>query len=383
MSSLEKTLPYTAVLDLIQKERPLIPVYLFRKTTLVDKVNYFMNNFPGDLLYSVKSNSSLKVLRTLFEQGVSHFDVASLNEIKLIHKHFPSATLYFMHPIKSIEVIKQAYYDYGVRIFSLDSLEELHKIQKATNNATDLSLHVRITTTSKTSAFNLSTKFGINLSEAEELIRSTRQVAREFGLSFHVGSQCMNPCDYVVAIESVKHYLNFLQISVDVLDIGGGFPVPYPSHTPLALSFYFQNINTALVEFKKSFPACKIWAEPGRVLVAEAESLLVKVEARRGECLYLNDGVYGGLFDAGQPNFTYPTKTYRVKNAEGDLSENQTAFSFYGPTCDSLDFMKGPFLLPENIQEGDYIEVCHMGAYSKSIRTEFNGFNDYLEIDLD
>jgi len=97
--------------------------------------------------------------------------------------------------------------------------------------------------------------------------------------------------------------------------------------------------------------------------------------------LYLNDGTYGGLFDAGFPGFIYPSKALRVKNSEV-LSSNNIPFGFYGPTCDSLDSMKGPFYLPENIAEGDYIEIGQLGAYSRSIRTEFNGFNKNLQIEV-
>ena len=117
---------------------------------------------------------------------------------------------------------------------------------------------------------------------------------------------------------------------------------------------------------------CEFWAEPGRALVAESASTLVRVELRRGERLYINDGTYGSLFDAGVPGFIFPARAIR---AVGRLSPALTPYTFYGPTCDGMDFMKGPFLLPEDMREGDYIEIGQTGAYGCTMRTKFNGFH--------
>jgi len=116
---------------------------------------------------------------------------------------------------------------------------------------------------------------------------------------------------------------------------------------------------------------CEIWAEPGRALVAEAASTLVRVDLRRDGILYINDGTYGSLFDAGMPGFIFPARAIRPT---GKVSGRLAAFSFYGPTCDSLDFMKGPFMLADDIGEGDYIEIGLTGAYGSTMRTQFNGF---------
>jgi ornithine decarboxylase len=388
MSILEKTLPITVIHHYILEKKPTVPTYVLNKTTLSQNTVSFIQAFNGNVLYSVKSNPDLKVLRYLYEAGIRHFDVASLVEVKLIAEYFPDCTLYFMHPIKPLEVIREAYFKYGVKIFSLDSEEELAKILQATDYATDLSLHVRIATSNTTSAFNLSTKFGIPLNKAGSLICNTRAVAKEFGICFHVGSQCMNPCEYLKAISEISTLMHREGINLNVLDIGGGFPVSYPNMKPLELPIYLTNINKALDEVRLLFPDCSFWAEPGRVLVAEAESLLVRVEARKGNYLYINDGTYGGLFDAGTPNFIYPVVMYKGTTASTDQTELLTdeleleAFSFDGPTCDSLDFMQGPFMLPAQINTGDYIEVRNLGAYSKSLRTNFNGFNAYEQLIL-
>ena len=122
--------------------------------------------------------------------------------------------------------------------------------------------------------------------------------------------------------------------------------------------------------------------EPGRALVAESGSTIVKVVLRKNHKLYINDGTYGSLFDAGQPNIIFPNKM--ISNGR-KISKKMTAFNFYGPTCDSMDYMKGPFILPNNIKENDYIELGQLGAYGLTFRTEFNGFysNEIYEVEDD
>jgi ornithine decarboxylase len=146
--------------------------------------------------------------------------------------------------------------------------------------------------------------------------------------------------------------------------------------TPPDLQSYFDEIFDAIkhANFDSNI---EIICEPGRALVAESTSLIVRVEARKENMLYLNDGTYGGLFDAGSLGFIYPTKAYKI-NENHNFDEKLEPFGFFGPTCDSIDTMKGPFYLPKDIDEGDYIEIGQMGAYSRSIRTKFNGFENSL-----
>ncbi|MDX2082467.1 MAG: type III PLP-dependent enzyme [Rickettsiales bacterium] len=375
----------STVVKEVKKLKPTIPVYFIRPNSIKRAVKFFIENFQNkkfgnDILYSVKSNPDIEVLKHLFASGIKHFDVASLDEIKLINELFGNAAkMYFMHPIKSREAIFAAYFDYGIRDFSFDSSDELTKILKVTNNAKDLGLHLRLAIPNSHAAIDLSSKFGILPSEATSLIRKARTVAKKFGICFHVGSQCMDPIEYRNALTITKEVLQQAKVAVDVIDIGGGFPSSYPGMTPPDLRCYFDEIFDAINHL--GFKDCKIWCEPGRALVAEAGSLLVRVEGKKKAMLYLNDGTYGGLFDAGFPGFIYPTKVVRIKNKEA-LSTTKIPFGFFGPTCDSLDVMKGPFYLPENISEGDYIEIGQLGAYSRSIRTNFNGFNQNLQIEV-
>lgn len=366
--------------------KPSVPVYFIRPNSIKRAATWFLKNFrsnknPSDVLYSVKSNPDRTVLGHLFDAGIKHYDVASLAEIKLISELFgDAAKMYFMHPIKSREAIFEAYFNFGIRDFSLDSFDELKKILDVTNNAKDLGLHVRLSIPNSHAAIDLSGKFGILPSESVGLLRKVRTAAKRLGICFHVGSQCMDPIEYRNALMIAAEVLENAKVKLDVLDIGGGFPSSYPTMTPPNLRAYFDEIFDSISQMGLS-KNCRLWCEPGRALVAESGSLLVRVEAKKKHMLYINDGTYGGLFDAGFPGFSYPVKAIRIKGKDA-LSSNNVAFGFYGPTCDSLDSMKGPFYLPENIAEGDYIEIGQLGAYSRSIRTEFNGFNKNLQIEV-
>lgn len=377
---------YKKAIDHVLELKPSVPVYFIRPNSLKKSAQWFLNNFQtakfkSSVLYSVKSNPDSDVLRHLFDAGIKHFDVASLAEIELITELFDSsAKMYFMHPMKSREAIFEAYFNYGIRDFSLDSIDELEKILEVTKNATDLHLHVRLSIPNSHAAIDLSGKFGILPSESIPLLRKARMSAKKLGICFHVGSQCMDPVEYRNAITITKEVLEQAKVNIDVLDIGGGFPSSYPGMVPQSLESYFDEIFDAINHMSLD-SNCEIWCEPGRALVAESSSLLVRVEGRKNNMLYINDGTYGGLFDAGFPGFIYPSKAVRIKNGKA-FSSNSQPFGFYGPTCDSLDTMKGPFYLPEDIAEGDYIEIGQLGAYSRSIRTGFNGFNKNLQIEV-
>jgi len=385
-SALTSSFDLSTIENKVIELKPSVPVYFIRPHAIKRSTEFFLENFQSnkhesDVLYSVKSNPDLTVLKHLFDSGIKNFDVASMAEVKMIHELFgDDVKMYFMHPIKSREAIFDAYFNHGIRDFSLDSMDELKKILEVTNNAKDLGLHVRLAIPNSHAAIDLSGKFGILPSESVPLLRKVRTAAKRLGICFHVGSQCMDPIEYRNAVMITKEVLEQSKVKLDVLDIGGGFPSSYPGMTPPNLHSYFDEIFDAINQINLD-KNCRLWCEPGRALVAESGSLLVRVEARKNNMLYLNDGTYGGLFDAGFPGFIYPVKAIRVKNKD-PLSLIPVSFGFYGPTCDSLDSMKGPFYLPENIAEGDYIEIGQLGAYSRSIRTDFNGFNKNLQIEV-
>jgi ornithine decarboxylase len=262
-----------------------------------------------------------------------------------------------------------------VRSFALDSEDELRKIVDETSASRELTLWVRVTVPAKNSKIPLERKFGITGARAARLLVKTRQVARELGITFHVGSQTATPDAFVTALEEVHKLIVKAGVVVDRIDVGGGFPSVYAEERPAPLRAFVDAIRTGLDRLPVG-ERCRLMCEPGRALVAEAESLIVRIDARRGAELFINDGAYGTLFDAAHLGFVPPV---RLVSREGEQGEPVTAFSFWGPTCDSIDFMKGPFLLPASIKEGDYVEIGNTGAYGRALSSRFNGYGVYDE----
>jgi len=357
------------------------PVILNRPHAAARAARFFAEKFPGRSLYAVKANPSPDLIQILWDSGITHFDVASIAEVRLVRATLPEATLCFMHPVKTAGAIREAYFAHGVRTFSLDTHEELEKIVAATANeagepAADLRLCVRLRVSSEYSELSLASKFGIDLADAAPLLQATRQVADWLGICFHVGSQAMTPFAYVQALERVRAAIVDASVTVDIIDVGGGFPSVYPGMEPPPLEDYFHVIHRAAESLPVSYSS-ELWCEPGRALSAEYNSLIVKVEKRRGDELYINDGAYGALYDAAHVNWRFPVKCL----SEG-RSQDLHGFSFYGPTCDDADFMEGPFMLPADIKAGDFIEVGMLGAYGAAMRTAFNGFGQGDVVDV-
>jgi len=361
---------FGSVNELVNTLKPEYPVYCVRPNSIKKSVEFFKNNFPGRVLYAVKTNPSEKILKIIINNGIQNFDVASINEIKLVRKLDNKVKIYFMHTVKNRESIKEAYFKYNVKDFALDTKEELLKILEATNNAKDLNLYVRVAISNEHAEIDLSRKFGALASEALGLLRLSKEHSKRVGLSFHVGSQCMDKISFLKGITEIGNIIKKTKIVPDVINIGGGFPSIYPDLIPEPLENYLEEIKKGLKNLKlEKMP--EIFCEPGRAIVAESGSTIVKVILKKKQKLYINDGTYGSLFDAGVPNFVLPSKM--ITNGRV-VSKKLTAFNFYGPTCDSLDYMKGPFMLPNNIKEGDYIELGQLGAYGTTFRTKFNGF---------
>ena len=369
---------FKSVEDLINQLKPNNPVYCIRKHSINVASKFFQKKFPGKILYAVKTNPHPEVLKTVLQSGIQNFDVASINEIKAIKNISPNANCSYMHTVKSRENIREAYFNYGIKTFSLDTKDELIKIIESTDNAKDLELFVRVAVSNEHAEIDLSKKFGASISEAIGLYRLTKQYSKRIGLSFHVGSQCMHPISYSKGISEIGKIIKKTKIVPDCINVGGGFPTIYPDLIPQSLDNYFKEIKEGLKNLKLNKNP-EIICEPGRAIVAESGSTIVKVLLRKKQKLFINDGTYGTLFDAGVPNIVYPSK----KIVNGRLSSKKlTSFDFYGPTCDSIDYMKGPFILPNNIKENDYIELGQLGAYGLTFRTEFNGFysNEIYEV---
>ena len=372
---------FKSVENLVNQLRPNKPVYCIRKNSILSASKYFQKKFPGKILFAVKTNPHSEVIKTIIKSGIEEFDIASIEEIKAVRKFSQTAKCSFMHTVKSRESISEAYFKYGIKTFALDTKDELIKIIESTSNAKDLELFVRVSVSNEHAEIDLSKKFGALNSEASGLLRLAKNHSKKIGLSFHVGSQCMHPISYAKGINEIGNIIKKTKIIPDYINVGGGFPTIYPDLIPQSLDNYFDEIKKGLENLKiKNLP--EIICEPGRALVAESGSTIVRVNLRKKQKLYINDGTYGTLFDAGTPNIVFPSKMIK-DNSNKIISKKLTAFDFYGPTCDSMDYMKGPFLLPNNIKENDYIELGQLGSYGLTFRTQFNGFysNEIYEVE--
>jgi ornithine decarboxylase len=362
---------------LICAQKPDRPVIGLRPHAAGRAARWFLGHFPGDVAYAYKANSSVFLLGALYGAGIRHFDVASIPEIEDAAT-IPGAQLHFMHPVKSRSAVRRAFAEFGVRSFALDSEDELRKLLEETGECRELTLWVRVAVAAKNSKIPLERKFGIAGAKAARLLVKARQVAKELGITFHVGSQTATPDAFGTALEEVGKLIGKAGVVVDRLDVGGGFPSVYADAAkPAPLSAFMRTVSEG-VERLPIPEHCRLMCEPGRALVSEAESLIVRVDARRGNELYINDGSYGTLFDAAHMGFNFPVR--RVGDDVGeDANEPLIPFSFWGPTCDTIDYMPGPFLLPAKIREGDYIEIGNTGAYGRALGGRFNGYGAFEE----
>lgn len=354
------------ICDILKKTNSDDPYYVFRPNALAKACKTFTQQYLI-AAYAVKANPNRDVLKILLENGINSFDVASIAEAKAIRDFSNHANLYFMHPIKTRSAISQAYHEYGIRSFSLDSFAELQKIKEVLPRVTDIRPFVRLSVSNMHSEWKLANKFGIDSVNGIKLLKACSSSFDKIGLGFHVGSQCTNPESYRDAIRYAAKLVKENDIKIDMLDIGGGFPSVYTNMTQPPIQAYFDAIDD---EYINSGLKCELLCEPGRAIVAESGAVIVKVLSRKGAYLYINDGKYGNLFEIGK-ELIPPVRAIRL---DGNFSDVISDFSFYGPTCDSVDVLTGSFKLPQDMREGDYIEIANMGAYSTASCSNFNGF---------
>jgi ornithine decarboxylase len=363
---------YATPYNIVRNLQPELPTYCFRPERVTAAARWFVEKFPAQPFYAVKVNPAPHVLDALWDAGIRSFDAASEKEIQLIHGRFPEARIAFLHPVKPRHAIERAYFNYGVRIYVTDSVAELNKILEATGFAKDLTILVRIAVSNEGSALPLSGKFGAAPEEAAEILRLARRHADEVGVSFHVGSQAMKPSAWAQAMADASRVIIEAGVTVDIVDVGGGFPAIYADKTPPEMDDY---VAMVMRSFENMFVLenADLWCEPGRALVAEAESLLVRVDLAKNGELYINDGSYGALYDAVHEDWKFPM---RAISGDGRKLGRMAEYTVYGPTCDSADMLPGKVRLPAGLTEGDYIEIGNIGAYGRSMSTQFNGFGE-------
>lgn len=359
--------------------RPDAPTNILIPERLHHNATRFLNAFPEGThhMYAVKANPSPDVLDHLFNAGIRHFDVASQGEIDLVRTRFPEAVLYFMHPVKTMEDLDFAFAK-NVKGFVVDCEDELEQL--VTHPSFDVGRHsviVRIVPPApkkgQGAAMPLDKKFGATKAEAMTLLRACAAAGiTDIGISFHVGSQQMHPAAYAEAIKLAASYAKKTGITLTSLDVGGGFPAfeayPHIQGGVPALEFYVAHIERAMEQ--AGLQHVQLLTEPGRALVADAGILITRGQVRRNG-IHLNDGTYGGLYDAGEGiGFRFPTFAF---NRKGEVLEGEMLpRTIWGPTCDSVDRLDGKWDVPVPFQSGDYMAFELTGAYSEAMRTGFN-----------
>lgn len=358
--------------------RPSYPVYCLDLAGLSAHARGFVAAFPGRVLYAVKCNPYRRILETLYDAGVRHFDTASLPEIAQVRESHRDAEAYFMNPAKARAVIRTAYEVYGVRHFVVDHRSELEKTLAATGGE-GIAVHVRLKTTETNVLFDLAAKFGAPFDEAVELLTAVHDEGLRCGLAFHVGSQCQTIDAYRNALELCTQVIEASGVNIGYLDVGGGFPAYYPGHDIEPLQSYFTTITDAVKDMPLRNDAV-LMCEPGRALVADYCSLLTQVLLRKEDAIYINDGIYGSLSELVVTRIDLPMRVIRL---DGPVADQSKPFDVYGPTCDSMDILPNRFELPVDIREGDWIEIGQLGAYSNSAATRFNGFSAETFVEVD
>lgn len=359
--------------DLIRKVEPIRPIACVRPHLIRQAAGWFLQNFAGETLFAVKANPTPSVLKELYDAGLRQFDVASETEMELIARYCPEGEMHFMHPVKSRHAIRRAYREFGIRTFVFDCADEFDKIRQETDYASDLNLVARLAVSNQGAELPIDGKFGATTTELVKLLKLARPVARKLGVCFHPGSQCMDPYAWSVHCETLSRIIVEANVSVDIVDVGGGFPVNYPGMEPPPMIEFTTAIHEAFSRMPLARGA-ELWCEPGRALVAESTSILVHVDLVKGNTLFINDGAFGSLYDAVHCEWAYPTRLIRRDGEEH--SDRLKAYRLFGPTCDSADLVPGPFFLPEDIREGDIIEIGTLGAYGVCMQTRFNGYGN-------
>ena len=373
----EPLLPrFASVEKVIERLKPVEPVYVLHPSRFAAAAKRFLDHFPGDTLYAVKANPHPLVLDQVWASGILHFDTASLPEIELVRGRFPEAHCHFMAPVRAVGAAKGAFERFGVTDFVVDCDYELDKLLGEIRDPKKIRIFVRIATPLGGALIELSSKFGATHEDAAKLLKRVAESGAAPAVTFHVGSQCLSPFSYAQAVEMARRMAAAAGVEMQALDCGGGFPGPYVGNDVPPYHWYFDTIKEALATFGEKHPP--VFCEPGRALIAEGVTLITQVVLRKGDSLYLNDGVYGSFDELTLPGWTaeYAHRTFSLdaKNRVLAMDGPTRSFRIYGPTCDTLDVLPRPLALPDNIAAGDFIVFEAVGAYSIALRTNFNGF---------
>jgi len=370
---------YESVASLLRARQPGKPVYCIYPHIYRDAAEHFLANFPGRVLYAVKANNHRLVVQALGDAGIEHFDCASLQEIELVKSLFPDATCYLMNPVRLEDAARRAQDEFGTRHFMVDHRSGVAPLLAEIDAGRSV-VFARMAVSHHSAMADLSSKFGALPDEIPAVLQDIRDAGAEAALAFNVGTGVTEPGAYTYAMGLAREVLENTPFPVRLLDIGGGFPRPYPGFIVPPLDEFFAAIKGIRHELPLGENS-EIMAEPGRGLSAPGMSTIARVLLRKEDRLYLNDGMYGAFWELRfKGHVRYPAYAWR---GHEPLTGNLHSFRLFGPTCDSSDEMPGSVELPADVNVGDYIEFGSMGAYSLSGRTTFNGFysDDVVTID--
>ncbi len=350
------------------------PFFLFNKKKILDNYTQFKKLFPNSSVYfAMKANSETEVLKLLFSAG-SGFEVASKFELDFLKKIKVSPEkIIYGTSVKPSSHIK-AFFQYGVNRFACDSFPELEKIAA---NAPGSRVYIRTVANDSGSVFKFSAKFGTETSSIIPLLLKARELGlHPYGISFHVGSQASDPdawANTLISLRSVIQDLQEVGIKLEILNLGGGYPCRYLSseNAPTLKEIAKRTVR----QYKKLPYKPKLILEPGRGIIADAgvvvASVIARVERRGNTWLFLDAGVYNGLFET----MAYQGSTrYLITSMRPAKNAGETLFSIAGPTGDSPDVITREALLPSDIDVDDKLVIHHTGAYSVVMTSIFNGF---------
>ncbi len=359
---------------LIAHEEPDYPSFLFSSKELTRSVKVFKKGFDGLLTYAVKCNPSPHILQQLHKQGIKAYDVASNTEMALIRDNCPGAVMHYNNPIKSKREIQRAYEEFGIRSFTIDHPQQLDQLAAIVTPSADVEVTTRFKAGKALKSYDFGIKFGVMEQSAGEIVSLVKEMGFTPSLCFHVGSQCEDAYAYERHIAAAARIAQESNIELKRLNIGGGYPAPYPTSTAPPMDHYFETIATAVKDNFGNTPP-ELICEPGRALVTSSTSLLLRVKHQRGgQSVYLNDGAYGSLMEVKFMHFTPPVRVWRGPRHHDNNGEFSD-FTIWGPTCDSYDVLPQIFTLPSDIDEDDWVEFGLMGAYTQASLTPFNGFD--------
>ena len=358
--------------EYLNKHTPDAPILFFAPAVLQATAHQFQDGFDGLVTYAVKANDRAAVLSNLVAAGITTFDVASPGEMRAVRDVCPTATLHYNNPMRSDAEVA-AGIAAGVASWSVDDMSELAKLTGAPRNN---EVAVRLALPVKGAAYDFGDKFGATPGAAAQLLRAVVQMGFIPALSFHPGTQCTDPqawCAYVVEAARIA---TMAGVKVARLNIGGGFAVDRGAGRP-DHGAVFDAVERAVASgFGNDAP--KLVCEPGRAMVAPSCVLATQIKGMRGQAVYLNDGIYGGLVDLRDMGLT---GLVSVLGPGGMRRGNPTPRVVFGPTCDSLDRLPDGLGLPDDTAVGDYVLFGTMGAYSIAMSTPFNGYGvDRIEM---